>query len=51
MHTRKINRLKNLVESLKNDINDQFISHFLMWFHQKINIHFNKKTPDLKIKK
>jgi hypothetical protein len=51
MQTKKINRLKNLVESLKSDINNEFISHFLRWFYEKINIHFNKKIPNLKLNK
>jgi len=51
MQIKKINRLKNLVESLKSDINNEFISHFLRWFYEKINIHFNKKIPNLKLNK
>ncbi|MDD3645912.1 MAG: type II toxin-antitoxin system PemK/MazF family toxin [Candidatus Gracilibacteria bacterium] len=51
MFDKKINRFKNLVESLKSDINNEFLSHFLRWFYEKINTHFNKKTPNLKINK
>lgn len=48
---KKINKIQNLVEGLKSDINDQFISLFLTWFYEKISIHFYKKSPDLKINK
>jgi mRNA-degrading endonuclease toxin of MazEF toxin-antitoxin module len=43
----KIKNLSKLIDEVKNDINWSIISDFLEWFYKKINIHFNKKTPNL----
>jgi len=48
---KKINRLQNLVNQIKNDITIPILSDFLNWFYDKLNIHFNKKTPNLKYQK
>lgn len=51
MYKTKLNKILNLIESIKNDINLPIISDFLEWFYEKIDIDFNKKTPDLKLNK
>ena len=43
----KIKNLSKIIDEVKNDINWSIISDFLEWFYKKINIHFNKKTPNL----
>lgn len=51
MYKTKLNKLQNLIESIKSDINLPIISDFLEWFLEKLNINFNKNTPDLKLNK
>jgi len=51
MYKVKIDNLSHLINKIKNDINLPIISEFLEWFYEKINIHFNKKSPDLKLNK
>lgn len=51
MYKTKLNKILNLIESLKNDINLPIISDFLEWFYEKININFNKINPNLKLNK
>ncbi|MDP2090596.1 MAG: type II toxin-antitoxin system PemK/MazF family toxin [Candidatus Gracilibacteria bacterium] len=51
MYKTKLNRILNLIENIKNDINLPIITEFLEWFLEKIDIHFNKNTPDLKLNK
>lgn len=51
MYKTKLNKIWNLIGEIKNDINLEIISEFLEWFYEKINIHFNKKSPDLKLNK
>ncbi len=51
MYKTKLNKIRNLIEEIKNDITTESISHFLNWFYEKLNIHFKKNTPNIKIKK
>ena len=51
MYKTKLNRINNLIERVKNDINLPIIYDFLEWFLEKLDIHFNKNTPDLKLNK
>ncbi len=51
MYKTKLNKIWNLIENIKNDINMPIISDFLEWFYEKMNIHFNKKTPSLNLSK
>lgn len=51
MYKNKLNKIWNLIDKIKNEINLPIISEFLEWFYEKINIHFNKKTPNLKLNK
>lgn len=46
MPKKLLNKLENLVNEVKTDINYEIISNFLSWFYEKINIHFNKKIPE-----
>ncbi len=47
----KINKLKNLIKKINNDITLQVLSSFLEWFYWKVNIHFNKKISTYNFKK
>jgi len=40
----KINRLKNLIQKIKNEVNWESISNFIEWFYRKIEINFLFKT-------
>lgn len=40
MYIKKLNKIKDLIEKIKNEINLSIISNFLDWFYEKINIHF-----------
>lgn len=51
MYKTKLNKILNLIESIKNDINLPIISDFLEWFYEKLNINFNKNKLDLKLNK
>ena len=51
MYKTKLNRIQNLIEKIKNDITLPLISDFLDWFLEKLDIHFNKNTPSLKLNK
>ena len=51
MYKTKLNKIQNLIEKVKSDISFPIISDFLDWFLLKINIHFNKETPNLKLNK
>ncbi|EKD29981.1 MAG: hypothetical protein ACD_78C00197G0016 [uncultured bacterium (gcode 4)] len=51
MDNKELEKISKLIENIKNDINIEFIPHFLNWFYQKLDLHFNKNTPDLKINK
>ena len=45
---KKLNRLKNLVEKIKNDVTIPILVDFLDWFSLKIKTYFsgsNKKFP------
>ena len=48
---KKINKLQNLINKIKNDITIPILSDFLDWFYNKLNFHFNRKRPDLKLSK
>ena len=39
---KKLNKLENLVNKIKNDITLPILLAFLDWFYDKLNIHFNK---------
>ena len=47
----KLSKIQDFLEKIKNDITIPLISDFLDWFLEKLEIHFNKKTPSLKYKK
>ncbi len=51
MHIKKLNKIWNLIENIKNDINLPIISDFLDWFYEKLNINFNKNYLNLKLNK
>jgi len=51
MYKTKLNKIQNLVEKIKNDITLPLISDFLDWFLEKLEIHFNKESPNLKLNK
>lgn len=44
----KINNLFDVINRFVTDINKSNISEFLDWFVDTINLHFHKKTPNLK---
>jgi len=48
---KKLNKIWNLINKIKNDITIPILSDFLDWFYNKLNIHFNKQRPDLKLNK
>lgn len=51
MWKNKLNKIWNLIEILKNDINMPIISDFLEWFYEKIELNFTRKNPISKINK
>ena len=51
MYKTKLNKIWNLIDKIKNDINLNIISDFLEWFYEKIILNFNKKDIDLKVNK
>ena len=51
MYRNKLNKIWNLIDTIKNDITLPIISDFLEWFYEKININFNKKEPKLNLNK
>jgi len=51
MWKNKLNKIWNLIDKIKNDINLPIISDFLEWFYEIIEINFNKKIPSLKLNK
>ena len=51
MYKTKLNKIWNLIDSIKNDITLPIISDFLEWFYEKINLHFNKNNPNIEISK
>ncbi len=48
---KKLNKLQNLINKIKNDITIPILWDFLDWFYDKLNIHFNKDTPKVFPKK
>lgn len=46
MYKNKLNKILNLIEKIKSDINLPIISDFLEWFYEKIHINFNKKYSE-----
>ena len=51
MYRNKLNKIWNLIDKIKNDINLSIISDFLEWFYEKINLNFIKGRPDLVLNK
>ncbi len=52
MYKKKLNKIWNYIEKIKNDINLAIISDFLDWFLEKLEIHFwNKNNKLLKFNK
>lgn len=51
MYKTKLNKIWNLIDSIKNDINLPIVSDFLEWFYEKINLNFSKETPKLSLSK
>ncbi len=51
MFKNKIIKITELIEKIKTDITVPLISEFLDWFYDVLNIHFNKKEPQLLLKK
>jgi len=51
MYKNKLNKILNLIDKVKTDINLPIISDFLDWFYEIIEINFDKKIPDLKLNK
>jgi len=51
MYKTKLNKIWNLIDKIKNDINLPIISDFLEWFYDKIELNFNWNLPELKFKK
>ncbi len=49
MYKTKLNKIKNLVEKIKNDITLPLISDFLDWFLEKLEIHFNWLEKNLEL--
>jgi mRNA-degrading endonuclease toxin of MazEF toxin-antitoxin module len=47
MYKIKLNKIWNLIDKIKDDINLPIISDFLEWFLQKLEINFIKKTPNI----
>jgi hypothetical protein len=41
MYQTKLNKISNLIEKIKNDINLPIISDFLEWFYEKLDLNFN----------
>ncbi len=48
MYKIKLNKILNLIENIKNDVNLTIISDFLDWFYEKLDIHINNKIPNIK---
>jgi mRNA-degrading endonuclease toxin of MazEF toxin-antitoxin module len=51
MYRNKLNKIWNLIDKIKTEINLSIISDFLEWFYEKLNLNFSKKEPDLKLNK
>jgi len=51
MYKNKLNKIWNLIDKIKNDINLPIISDFLEWFHELLNLNFNKNEPNLQLNK
>lgn len=51
MYKTKLNKIWNLIDKIKNDINLPIISDFLEWFIEKLKLNFNKKDPNIKLNK
>jgi len=51
MFQNKLNKLSNLIQKIKSDINIPILSDFLDWFYDKIMLNFISTLPNLKINK
>jgi len=51
MYKTKLNKIWNLIEKIKSDINLPIISDFLEWFNEKLFLHFKKINPNLNLSK
>jgi len=51
MYKNKLNKIWNLIDKIKNEINLPIISDFLEWFYEKIEINFNTNISNLKLNK
>lgn len=51
MYKNKLNKIWNLIDTIKSDINWSIISDFLEWFYKKIELNFLNKEPNLQLSK
>ncbi|MDQ7009259.1 MAG: type II toxin-antitoxin system PemK/MazF family toxin [Candidatus Gracilibacteria bacterium] len=51
MYRNKLNKIGNLIDKIKTDINLSIISDFLEWFYETLNLNFNQKEPNLNLNK
>ncbi len=51
MYKTKLNKIWNLIDKIKDDINLPIISDFLEWFYDKIEMNFEKNDLNLKLSK
>jgi len=51
MIKKHLNKIEDFLVRIIDDINSPVILDLLDWFYDKLEIHFKKRTPDLKLKK
>ena len=51
MRRNKLNKIWNLIEQIKDNINLPIISDFLEWFYEKLYLNFYKNIPLLNLSK
>ena len=51
MYKNKLNKIWNLIEKIKTDMNMIFISEFLEWFYMKLELNFCRIDPLIEISK
>lgn len=51
MYKTKLNKIWNLIDSIKNEISLPIISDFLEWSYEKLELNFLKKSPHLVVNK
>lgn len=44
---KKLEKIENSVKNLENENTHPMILDFLEWFHQKLEIHFQRKSPNM----